>query len=65
MILKVLQCVYKIQKQSEVNIMIRRENLSSIENVCDKYKKLTEEQKLYIAGIMEGILIKTEVTKVG
>ena len=45
--------------------MIRRENLSSIENVCDKYKKLTEEQKLYIAGIMEGILIKMEVTKVG
>lgn len=52
------------QTNKRGEIMIRKENISSIENVCDKYKKLTEEQKLYIAGIMEGILIKTEVTKV-
>lgn len=38
--------------------------MSSIENVCEKYKKLTEEQKLYIVGIMEGILIKSESMKV-
>lgn len=44
--------------------MKKKDNISSIENVYEKYKKLTEEQKLYIVGIMEGILIKSESMKV-